>query len=74
MATAQSKAIAEKIIDHLESRDKPGRGLNNAFGRVSRKEFPKIIEEVANIVEGKPAVAAEPAPEVKTKSAKPAQA
>jgi hypothetical protein len=53
-----SKETAEKIVAHLESRDKPNRGLNATLGRMKRKDFNNLIGEIANLIDGKPAVAA----------------
>ncbi len=67
MATA--KETAEKIVAHLEARDPENRGLNGAFARMKRRDHKAVIEEITNIIDGKPAREAEPAP---TKAAAPA--
>lgn len=67
-----SKETAEKIVAHLESRDPENRGLNGAFARMKRRDHKAVIEEIANILDGKPAREAKPgAPKPEAKPSKP---
>lgn len=66
-----SKETAEKIVAHLESRDPENRGLNGAFARMKRRDHKAVIEEIANILDGKPAREAKPGATLASKPSKP---
>ncbi len=54
---------AQKIMDHLEGREAPNRGLSGAIGRMQRREYNEVRQEIANLIDGKPAIEAK-APEL----------
>lgn len=53
-----NKAVetAQKIMDHLEGREAPNRGISGAIGRMQRREYAETVKEIANLIEGKPAI------------------
>lgn len=54
--TEKNTATAQKIMDHLEGREAPNRGLSGAIGRMQRREYNEVRQEIQNLIDGKPAV------------------
>ena len=70
---SDSKNKAEKIIERLESMT--DRGFKRTFGALKRKEFGAIVQDVADIIDGKePAPYVVKEPKAKPEAAKPPEA
>lgn len=59
---ASSKETAEKILAHLQDRKGRTAQLGNAVASLQRRDFDSAVAEIANLIDGKPAVV-EAAPE-----------